>query len=129
MKILDTDFLVSILRGKKDAEDLLDYLNAGDIAITSITAFELYFGAFKSERASENIKEVDSLLSSYPVIYFDKNASKEAGKVYSALEKSGKRIGIRDVMIAAICRVNDASLITRNVKHYSRIEGLGIEKW
>ncbi|ODS37598.1 hypothetical protein BEH94_10260 [Candidatus Altiarchaeales archaeon WOR_SM1_SCG] len=129
MKILDTDILISILRGKKDAEDVLDYLSGEDIAISSITAFELYYGAFKSERTSENIKEVDSLLSSYQVINFDKNASKEAGKIHSKLEKSGKGIGIRDVMIGAICLLNDAGLITRNVRHYSRIEGLRIEKW
>jgi len=129
MKILDTDILISILRGKKDAEDVLDYLSGEDIAISSITAFELYYGAFKSERTSENIKEVDSLLSSYQVINFDKNASKEAGKIHSKLEKSGKGIGIRDVMIGAICLLNDAGLITRNVKHYSRIGGLRIEKW
>jgi tRNA(fMet)-specific endonuclease VapC len=129
MKILDTDILVSILRGKKDAEDILDYLNGEDIAISAITAFELYYGAFKSERMSENIREVDGLLSSYPIINFDKNASKEAGKIYTKLENAGKDIGIRDVIIGAICRANDASLITRNVKHYSRIEGLKIEKW
>ena len=69
------------------------------------------------------------MLSSYPVIDFDKNASKEAGKIYSKLEKKGLSIEIREIMIGAICLLNDASLITRNVKHYSRIEGLGVEKW
>ena len=129
MKILDTDILVSILRGKEDAKDILDYLNGEDIAITTITAFELYYGAFKSEKASENIKEVDSLLVSYPVVDFSKESSKEAGKIYSKLGEAGKDIGIRDVIIGAICLVNDAGLITRNVRHYSRIVGLRIEKW
>ncbi|PKP59946.1 MAG: PIN domain nuclease [Candidatus Altiarchaeales archaeon HGW-Altiarchaeales-1] len=129
MKILDTDILVAILRGKKDTQDLLDYLSSEDITTTSITAFELYYGAFKSERASENIKEVDSLLSSYSIINFDKKSSKAAGEIYSKLEISGLNIGLRDVLIGAICIVNNATIITRNVKHYSRIEGLNIEKW
>ncbi len=129
MKILDSDFLVTILRGKEDIKETIDRLNEEKVAITSINAFELYIGAFKSRHAEENVKEVNSLISTYEVLPFDRYVAKVAGRIYANLQKRGREIGIRDVMISAICLVNDAILVTRNVSHYGRIEGLGVETW
>lgn len=129
MKVLDSDLLVAILRGKEAIKEVIERLDTEKIAITSISAFELYFGAFKSERAEENAKEVSDLISIYDILPFDGDVSGVAGRIYVDLQKQGKDIGIRDVMIAAICLINDAILVTRNVTHYSRIEGLKVEKW
>ena len=49
MKCLDTDFLVAILRGKDDAKSKMESLDAeGHNATTTINAFELFYGAYKS---------------------------------------------------------------------------------
>ncbi|MCP4148878.1 MAG: type II toxin-antitoxin system VapC family toxin [bacterium] len=34
-----------------------------------------------------------------------------------------------DLMIASICLANNVTLVTNNLKHFSRIEELPIENW
>ncbi len=129
MKVLDSDFLIAILRGREEDKEITEKLETETIVITSINVFEIYFGIFKSKQVEENTKLVSSLVSVYDVIPFNTDAAKIAGRLYADLQKQGEDIGIRDVMIAAICLINNAVLITRNVQHYSRIKGLKVEEW
>ena len=63
MKCLDSDLLVAILRGKQEARAIVDEIDKeGKGATTSVNAFEIYFGANKSQRKHENLKETSRLL-------------------------------------------------------------------
>jgi len=128
MKCLDSDFLISLLRGEKDALSSLDKLKKEEIAITSINAFELFVGAFISKR-SENIAIVSKLVDSYIFLNFNKEAAKLAGEIVVDLEKKGEKIDWRDCMIAAVAVVNGCVLVTRNKRHFSKIKGLEIQEW
>ncbi len=71
MNVLDTDLLVAILRGNDEVKPMVDNLNSKEIAITSISAFELYRGAFASRRSTVNAKAVAAMLSAYDILPFD----------------------------------------------------------
>ena len=45
------------------------------------------------------------------------------------LREKGASIGVIDEMIAGMCKALNSTLVTRNVKHFSRISGLKIEVW
>ena len=63
MNCLDSDLLVAILRGKQEARKIVEQLDEeAKGATTSINAFEVYFGANKSKRKNENLKEASKLL-------------------------------------------------------------------
>ena len=51
------------------------------------------------------------------------------GQIKSELETAGNRIDDADVIIAATAIENDMTLVTGNIKHFSRITGLRIENW
>lgn len=51
------------------------------------------------------------------------------GKIRAELEGKGEIISHTDIQIASIALANDLTLITRNIKHFSRISGLRIEDW
>ncbi|ODS42584.1 MAG: hypothetical protein MSIBF_04540 [Candidatus Altiarchaeales archaeon IMC4] len=129
MNVLDTDLLVAILRGNDEVKPMVDNLNSKEIAITSISAFELYRGAFASRRSTENAKAVAAMLSAYDILPFDHDAAKITGKLYVTLVAKGVQIEIRDAMIAGTCLSNNASIVTRNVRHYDRVSGLKVEPW
>lgn len=63
---LATDFLVALLRKNPEAvKKAEEYDSIGaEIATTSMNAFEIYLGAFRSRNAEMNIKQADDLLNS-----------------------------------------------------------------
>jgi tRNA(fMet)-specific endonuclease VapC len=130
MKCIDTDLLVAILRGKEEAKKKvteLDYEAKG--ATTSVNAFELFFGANKSERKNENIKQASRLLERLIVLPLDLASSQRAAEISAKLVAKGETIDFRDAMIAAITIENGLTIVTRNKNHFKRIKGLQIEEW
>jgi len=129
MKVFDTDFLVALLRGEDEVAGFLDRFTEEETTTTSINSFELFRGAFKSGNREENLEKTSELLSSLNMISFDEPASRLAGEIYAELEKKGQPLEIRDCLVAAMTMANNATLVTRNLKHFSRVRGLKLEQW
>ena len=130
MKCLDTDLLVAILRGKHEAQLTLEKLdNEGRAATTSVNAYELYFGANKSERKKDNINETTKLLERLIVFPLNLSLSQKAAEISAELAAEGETIDFRDAMIGAISLENDLTLVTRNLAHFEKIKGLRLERW
>ena len=73
-----------------------------------------------------NVKiQLDSV-NNVNIFPFDYKSSEEASSIFADLRKIGKILGIKDVLIAGICRSNKLDLITKNVKHFKRIKDLEI---
>ncbi len=130
LKCLDTDLLVAILRGKEEAKKKIAELDEEDRgATTAVNAFELFFGANKSERKQENLKEATKLIERLTVFPLDFASSKKAVEISAKLAAKGETIDFRDAMIAAISVENGLTLVTRNQAHFKRIKDLQIEPW
>lgn len=96
---------------------------------TSVNAFELFYGAFKSAQRRSNLEETTSLLEGVDVLPFGLESSKLAGEILADLQVRGESIDFRDAMIAGIARTNNLTLVTRNKGHFARIKGLAVEAW
>ena len=130
MKCLDTDLLIAILRGKREAQDKVAELDEeGKHATTSVNTFEIFFGAHRSARKSQNMKEALKLLERLEIIPFDLSSSQRAGEISANLVAKGEIIDYRDAMIAGIAIENDLTLVTRNKAHFTRIKSLTLETW
>ena len=130
MRCIDTDFLVAVLRGKKEAQNRMDDLDReGRQATTSVSAFELFYGAYKSEESENNLEKTNALLSRMDVLPLDVSSSDKAGKILADLAKEGGLIDFRDALIAGISVANSLLIMTRNKDHFSRIKGLKVESW
>ena len=102
----------------------------GSIAVSSIVVFELEYGIAKSTRKSSNAKALRELLAnSLDVIAFDGDDALISGEVRAQLEALGTPIGSWDVMIAGHALRHGATLVTANVREFSRVEGLKLENW
>jgi predicted nucleic acid-binding protein len=97
-----------------------------DACITSINAFEIWFGAFLAPEKAKLARCTEEFLGQMEVVDFDYASAVEAGRVLADLRKRGEPIEIRDLFVGCICRVSGISLITRNMKHYRRIRGLKV---
>jgi tRNA(fMet)-specific endonuclease VapC len=131
MVCLDTDFMVALLRGDPQAAAKAKELDKRGtrVATTPVNAFELFLGAHRSERREENVTRVLELLSSLETLEYDLWASEKAGSIAADLWSRGEPVGARDSMIAGIAMRHGEAILTRNVRHFSRIFLLRYEEW
>ena len=121
--VLDTDVLVSDLRGKTS---ILRKLENSNVATTVVNAFELFHGAYKSKESSGNLAAARGLLESLRVLNLNVKAAERAGEVLARAQESGQTIEIRDLLIGCIAREEGLSLLANNVKRFQRIPGLTV---
>jgi tRNA(fMet)-specific endonuclease VapC len=99
----------------------------GDLAMPAIVAHELFYGAFKSRRAAQNVALVDAL--HFAVLDFGKEDARRAGEVRAFLAARGTPIGPYDVLIAGQALARDLILVTRNAGEFARVPRLRTENW
>jgi predicted nucleic acid-binding protein len=127
MSVLDTDFLVSLLRG--DQEAVRTSKDIREPKTTIINVFELYYGAEKAGNPEKALKEVNALIDAMDVLPLDKNACQKSANIQASLDSKGEPIGILDNLIAGVVIASRETLLTHNTKHFSRIADLKIESW
>ncbi len=124
---LNTDVLIDLLRGRREAVEMVKSLEERcELATTAITLFELYYGAFKVGR-EKNVAAVRELARRLEVLELTEKAAELAGRIAAALERSGESLEFRDVLIAAIAVVNGVELCTGNVSHFGRLKRFGLK--
>ena len=90
-------------------------------------AHELFYGAFRSRRTTQNIALLDAL--ALTVLEFDKEDARQAGQVRAFLANKGTPIGPYDVLIAGQAMARSMVLVTHNSGEFGRVPGLRIEDW
>lgn len=124
---LDTDFLVNFLRNKKEEAEFIKKNELDkELATTYINLFELYYGAYKSDERENNLRAIALLLSRITILNFSDESVKKAGEMLAKMEKGGKLMDFRDLFIGTIAMANGYSIKTKNIRHFDKIEGLGI---
>ncbi|MGQ4874790.1 MAG: type II toxin-antitoxin system VapC family toxin [Promethearchaeota archaeon] len=132
MAVIDTDFLVSYLRGKENADEIFKKLLNEHKALktTIFNAAELYKGCYKMKNVVKGLIDVKNLLSSLKeILIFDEMAVQEYAKISIDLEKKGEPIGVFDELIASICLANNEILYSGNTQHFEKVPGLLICNW
>jgi tRNA(fMet)-specific endonuclease VapC len=128
--MLDTNICSYIIRNRPESvkEKLKEIEKLHEVALSSIVASELLFGAYK--KGSQKLVEVVKHFIDCFVIYdFDLRAAEEYALIRVELEKKGIVIGAYDLQIAAHARALSAVLVTNNEREFLRVEGLRIENW
>ncbi len=104
-------------------------MGIGEVAVSSITVSELYYGAQKSSNKRRNIQRVEDFLYPFDVLAYDDAASREYARIRATLEIMGQVIGPLDMLIAAHALSRKLILVTNNINEFSRIKSLQIENW
>jgi tRNA(fMet)-specific endonuclease VapC len=87
---------------------------------------ELRAGAELCRRPLAEHEELDRLLSGLLVCYPDERFAPAYGRLLAAIQRNGRSIAAIDLLIATAAVLDDAPLITRNVKDFSRVPGLRV---
>jgi tRNA(fMet)-specific endonuclease VapC len=137
MLILDTDHLSEMDRRSVTGLALLQRLRSADhdVATTVISIDEQLRGLLALVKSAKSAKASIPLyarlevfvtdLARWDIMPFDDRAVNE----FEQLRKQRLGIGTMDLKIAAIALAHDATLLSRNLKDYTRVPNLRTENW
>jgi tRNA(fMet)-specific endonuclease VapC len=128
--LLDTNICIYI--AKRKPPQILSHLGRlkhGDAGISVVTYLELVYGAWKSERFEENLARIEAFERLVPAQPVDREVARHYAKLRTDLERSGSLIVFYDMLIAAHALSLGVTLVTNNVREFSRVRGLRLENW
>jgi len=133
--VLDTDLFSDFRRGLEPLTGRVAAAVAGTVFVTVITVEESLTGWYTlvrqakrpqdTEFAYDRLAQTVLSLAQFPIL----NYTQAAMARFDALQKLKLGVGKKDLRIAAIALVNNATVVTRNVRDFGRVPNLVVEDW
>jgi tRNA(fMet)-specific endonuclease VapC len=127
--LLDTDTVTDlVLRPQGVVAGEIERRGEKGVCTSIVVAAELRFGAAK--RGSPRLeRQVEAVLSALTVLPFEEPADRRYGDLRAHLERQGTPIGPNDMLIAAHALSLGLTVVTGNLREYSRVPGLAVDNW
>ncbi|MFA6518299.1 MAG: type II toxin-antitoxin system VapC family toxin [Candidatus Shapirobacteria bacterium] len=119
--MIDTDYLIGYLRGKKDVVEELDLFDINLWSTSVICVGEVLEGV-----VDKNKQKVEKWFEEMKIFEVDLRVARVFAEIRRELRKQGNLIDNMDLLIASTCLAYDLILVTSNKKHFERIGGLKI---
>ena len=131
MLILDSNTISYYFRGDPQVVPRLQAVRPGSLGVPAIVVYELRYGLMRlpQEAAEPRLAALAQFLRPLQMLPFDDECALQAAKIRIALEATGTPIGPHNTLIAATALRHQATLITRNVREFSRVQGLQWINW
>ncbi len=128
--LLDTNMCIYLIRKKpRTVLEKFARHSVGEIGLSSITVAELEYGVQKSQYPAQNQRALQQFLVPLIIAEFDYKAAAAYGTIRAGLERRGTPIGALDTLIAAHARSLGATIVTNDVRDFSRVPGLKVVNW
>lgn len=131
MLILDSNTISYYFRGDPHVVPRMQALRPADLGVPTIVEYELRYGLLRlpADSAAPRMTALTQLLRPMQLLPFDSECAAEAARIRIELETVGAPIGPHDTLIAATVLRYQATLVTRNVSEFSRVQGLKWLNW
>lgn len=129
MKLLDTCFLVDLLRGDPGAVEASGRLKGA--TTTAVNVYELFFGVYYAAGdPRRRAAEAERLVERLEVLPLGEDGAKASAKVMAELYRGGEALDVMDVFTSCIGMQRGCSeVLTRNTRHFSRVQGIEVETY
>jgi tRNA(fMet)-specific endonuclease VapC len=122
--LLDTNIVVALINGDPSVRSFA--ARTEDVFLPCIVIGELFYGAFRSARAKENVAHIEAFAAERSILACDTNTARYFGEIKNQLRIKGRPIPDNDLWIAAIAVQHGLTLISRD-DHFREIERLSLE--
>ena len=131
MLILDSNTISFYFRGDPQIVSRLHAVRPADLGVPAIVEYDLRYGLMRMppEAATPRLAALRQLLQPMQMLAFDGECATEAARIRVELEAAGVGIGPQDTLIAATALRYQGTLVTRNVREFSRVAGLRWVDW
>jgi tRNA(fMet)-specific endonuclease VapC len=122
--LLDTDWIINLLAGNKEAEENIQHLDPDDIVISLVTVAEIYEGAFAYANPEAHLQSFRSFFSHFTLLNLNLSIMEKFAEIRSHLRRTGRIIADFDILLSATALHHDLTILTYNKKHFERIPDL-----
>lgn len=131
MLVLDSNTISYFFRGDPAVVPRLQLTRPADVGVPAIVEYELRYGLARLPKAAATprLAALEQLLRPMQRLPFDNECAVHAARIRADLEAAGTPIGPHDTLIAATALRHAATLVTRNVREFSRVAGLRVVDW
>lgn len=130
--LLDTDTCIYMINRRPGYERILermDGLRYGDVLLSTVSLAELWYGVARSGQRGRNRDRLERFLARFEARAFDAGAAAAYGPIRAELAAAGTPIGPLDTLLAAHALSLGATMVTNNLREFSRVAGLTLENW
>src|SRR4030042_4233228 len=130
--IFDTSVLIALERNLGPIEKVIKKKGKEIFGISIITVSELLHGVHRADSDKRRLKResyVEKVIELFPIHLFDLGAARIYARIWANLAKRGISVGAHDLIIASTCISIGFSAITTDMRDFSRIEGLSVERY
>ena len=126
--LVDSDYLIDALAGIPVALRTLEGLGDDGPAVSIVSHGELFEGAFGAPDPAARLRRIRDLLAGFVTFPLTDPIMEGFGRLRASLRRQGLLIPDLDLLIAATALTHDLTLVTRNRRHFVRIEGLRLDR-
>ncbi|MFK7932933.1 MAG: type II toxin-antitoxin system VapC family toxin [Saprospiraceae bacterium] len=126
--LLDTDICIFYFKGRFNLHQKIESIGIENCYVSEITLLELTYGAYNSSLFDKHMSEVYLLEELFNILPI-RTVKDTYGKERKRLKDNGNLIPNFDLLIGCTAKHHNMTMVTRNVRHLSRIDGLKIENW
>jgi tRNA(fMet)-specific endonuclease VapC len=124
--LLDTNIVIALFDG--DAHIIERINQSEEVYIPVFVLGELFYGAYKSTKQIQNLKQIEEFQNQLEILECDKLTAKYYGEIKNDLRKKGKPIPENDIWISALAAQHQLTVVTRD-KHFENVDMIKTEKW
>ncbi|MBI5018084.1 MAG: type II toxin-antitoxin system VapC family toxin [Deltaproteobacteria bacterium] len=129
MYLLDTDTLIYSLKAHPEVVANLNRHRRDPMAVSVVSLMELYYGDHKSQRAESNLAKVRAIERAFRVLPLGAECAETFGSLKASLDARGCPLDDFDLCLAATALSHNLVLVTKNTRHFERIDGLRQDNW
>lgn len=128
--LLDTCVVSDFVKGDENTFQRILTVSPSDIAISTITVMEIYYGLLLNTMCSRSLKSmIDDFLKLVSILPFTSDDAAQAAKIRSTLKQQGALIGSYDILLAGKALNHQLIFVSSNTKEFERIKNLKLENW
>ncbi len=130
--LIDASILIEAERGRLVLSQHVAPRQEEAFFLSVITASELLHGvhrAVQSRVRTQRAAFVESILERFPLLPVDMATARAHAQVWADMAAAGILIGPHDLWLAATCIAHGLTIVTANVREFTRVPGLAVEVW
>lgn len=129
--LLDSSFLIDVIRGYRPALTLRDELESTSeaVRIPAPAIFELWKGAARARQPLREAEIVEETVRSYPIVELRAEHARRGGQVGGELARRGIILSDLDLVLAGMALAEDDTILTRNARDFERIPDLRVRTY
>ena len=130
--LIDASVLIERERGRVNLEQHLAGREEEEFFLSVVTASELLHGVHRATDPNVRARRsafVEAVLERFPLLPVDLATARAHAQLWAGLMAEGHLIGPHDLWLAATCLAHGLTMVTANIREFTRVPGLAVETW